>query len=223
MEGMEAVVAVITAVITLVKTLMDLFGKKKRSRERKYYNCVLRPYVVTKKDKKVRAVDFVKRRVRRNNDNIPKYVFYLIDKNREEELDKVLLYDYISLYPNGANQLNVVAEFAIKFVHGICYMGALFFMVFGGFLLSLSLSVWVVNIVSSLVVEGVKIAFQELILWENVSRIIYSILCLFGGVLLMKVCVKNEVDRYTIEKKKIEKKIEAKLKYYDKDQGKFWI
>lgn len=223
MEGIESIVAVITAVITLVKTLTDLLGKKNRSRERKYYNCLLKPYVVMKKDKKIKAVDFVKKRINRGNDNIPKYVFYLSDKDREEELDKVLLYDYISLYPNGANRLNVAAEFTIRFIHGICYVAALFFMLFGGFLLSAGLSVWIMDIGSSLFYEGVRMAFQKLILWENVQRIIYSSLCLLGGLLLMKVCVKNEVDRYTIEKKKIEKKIAAKLKYYDKDQGKFLI
>lgn len=220
---MESVISIITSLIGCVTLFVKTFFGKSQKREKGYYEKVLKPYALeVSKNKKVRTLSIVKSLVDRNDDDIPKYIFYLLDNEQEEELNKVLIYDYWSLYPNDDNTVYQVVDGFMKLVYYLLFFMALYSMVCGilyvlnGFSEMLLL---LIDLLRNGMIEG---GIAKGIL--DVAKVFFVGACCLGvGVgIFIKNTSMNE-DRYDIKTKKITSMIKRKVRRYDKSRDKFLI
>ncbi len=210
MEKVTTVIAVISAVIGVITTIYKMLLKKDVKRIERYYEEILKPFIIDyHKDENVNVIKFLDDKAERGNDAIPKYIFYLIDNDKEksEDLKKVLLYDYIDIYPNDNNRMLRLMEMISKF-----WAFVIFAISFSAFLYG------VVSFLFSLILflqffsENMRQAFELFGL---------SIICIIiFGVGIQMIGLLNE-DMYTLKEKKIQKMIQRKIKFYDKNITKF--
>lgn len=142
----------IETLLTLVAVLGSTFAylekrnKKYDNFEEKYFMKVLNPYVVSwKKNKELDTIKFIDKYLKKSNKSneiyIPKYIFYLVEKEKDKEkLHKVLITDYIQNYPNLNNEkgkitnsifsyFNFIAELAMCLVISLLFMVVSIFLV----------------------------------------------------------------------------------------------
>ena len=119
MENVTMVIAAISAVIGVTATIYKILFRSDAKRVEKYYEEILKPFIIDyHKDRNMNVINFLDNKAERDNDVIPKYIFYLIDNGKEksEDLKKVLLYDYIDIYPNDNNKMLRFMEMISKFL-----------------------------------------------------------------------------------------------------------
>lgn len=220
---MESVISVITSLIGCVTLFVRTFFGKGQKREKGYYEKILKPYVLElSKNKKLSTLSIVKGLVDRNDDDIPKYIFYLLDNKQEEKLNKVLIYDYWSLYPNDDNTVYKVVDGFMKLLYYLLFFMALYSIVYGiiEFLDGLSgVLLFMSDLVKDKLIEGGTLNRVK----EVLGVFGASVFCLgFGmGAFLMDIYM-NE-DRYDITMKKITAMIKRKVRKYDRLNQKFLI
>ena len=220
---MENVISIVTTLIGCITLFVKTFFGKSLKREKQYYENVLRPYVLElSKNKKLSTISMVEGLVNRNDDDIPKYIFYLLDNGQEEKLNKVLIYDYWTLYPNDDNTVYKVVDGFMKLLYYLLFFMSLYLLVFGilyfingfsgAFLL---LSDLIRNeIIDGGVVKGVKDVLREFLI---------SVFCFGFGVGTIRINAFMNEDRYDIKTKKIIAMIKRRIKKYDKSSYKFMI
>lgn len=221
-DFLRDVVANIAAVIGGLATIYKLGLNNNRSRTQKYYKSILKPFMVAyKKDKSISSVKYIKKNAKRKSDNIPKYIFYLAEKDEEEELKKVLLYDYLDLYNNNSYIIN---QFA-KVVYKVVVYFIVFLSYFSLFLCGFFLSRMMLIIFDRLyyIVKS-KIKLQEILkmdidfLWQY---IVIEILFFSMYVLCLYIAEFINIDRYTLKERAIKRMIKSKVDKYDKKNSKF--
>ena len=208
-EEINAVVAVISTVIGLIITIYKVFLKNTKRAER-YHEDILKPFIKDyRKKKNVNVIKFLNKKAERDNDAIPKYIFYLKDKGKEkaEDLKKILLYDYSDIYPNDNNKILRLLEMISK-----C-------LVFGLFVMSFSFSIY-----GAVCLSFGLISLSQFFLWNNMVPLEVlglSIICFAVSMIVMQMTRVINVDMYTLNEKRIQRIIERKIKCYDKNSAKY--
>lgn len=178
---------------------------------------ILQPYISKcKKGKEFNRINFVKEILKRRDDNIPKYIFYLVDTEKEEELHKILVYDYYCLYPNDERNCNRITDSILKVLYYVLWIIYLLFLMVGAFWFYTGVCSFLMGLFGS----DMSIIFRSNILIQDRHK---SIICLLVGIVFMVsgigyakfVNVIND-DRYSLKLKKIEKRIKRGVKKYDK-------
>ena len=106
MEGVnmtDVVVELLTAIVGLGTAMLGIFNeyknrKKKRNKEEEYYRLVLYPFIIKyRENKEMDAREFLEKNsaIKKNQDVIPTYIYYLLNENDEnnenhKKLTKVL-------------------------------------------------------------------------------------------------------------------------------------
>lgn len=128
---LQVIISIVVSIITVYKT----FFKKNSKRENEYYQSVLQPFVKRmKKQGSAYAIKKLKKCIKRDDDNIPKYIFYLIDKadsqkdssKTDRDLEKVLLYDYCELYPNSDSKFHKILDMGSRILNYLMIFVAFF-------------------------------------------------------------------------------------------------
>lgn len=208
----------IETLLTLVAVLGSTFAylekrnKKYDNFEEKYFMKVLNPYVVSwKKNKELDTIKFIDKYLKKSNKSneiyIPKYIFYLVEKEKDKEkLHKVLITDYIQNYPNLNNEKGKITNSIFSYFNFIAELAMC---------LVISLLFMVVSIFFGQLVSGI-ISNSSMDLIAKYFLILIGAIIFIGilAVLLIKT-KKSELDYYSIKQEKIKKYIEEKVKYYD--------
>ena len=75
MEKVQIYLSVATSVITFVTLVYNLVIKNGNSREKRYYNKILQPFISKwYENKEISAVETIKDLVKSDDDDIPKYI-----------------------------------------------------------------------------------------------------------------------------------------------------
>ena len=220
---MEKIITLMASVIGVCVTIYKIGFKKDRGRLEAYYNKILKPFIcVYHKNSNINAVKYLKPILKREDDDIPKYVFYLVDKKMSEKLKAVLLYDYAEIYKNESNTMSRVLK---GFSRVLCYLEffiSIFFVVLGAMLLVLSSYNVLLYVVSH--INGDIIWF---VLIEDNMREFMNIASAFVswllGAFVLRIAKWMNTDTYTLEEKRIKRIIEKKEKIYNKRRKGFYF
>ncbi len=219
MDKVQAGITFILSLITFGTVIYKLVIKNIHKREDEYYKKVLKPFIIEySNNKNINAAKYIKRIVNREDDYVPKYIFYLLDNNSKEELKKVLIMDYFDLYNNDTNNIMRVSNYLQK---ALLYVGMIFVLIF----LSVGIGLLVLCILSLIIsllceicksgVEGIKLIDWEMYINSGSA----GGLCVLIGYGIAKLHLKVNIDRYSIKekfiKKIIDKKVEEYRKYYN--------
>lgn len=229
LDTASEIVALIISTIGAGSTIYKKLFNAERKRKQKYYESLLKPFIIEYRfNPTIDAIDFVINNMEGIDDAIPKYVFYLINLHTKqkkdlsqqetpeqpsnefkEKLAKILITDYLNLYPNEHTRTCNVFELIRKLLNYILlflsfvslFVGA--FMIVGGFL---SFVLCFFTQTSTLLDDSLNN------FWEFISGVIISFIGLIFAVLSDQL---NE-DMYTTKKKMIEKLVSRKIKRCDK-------
>lgn len=241
-ENIDSSIAIIVSLIALCTTLYKIFLKKGFKREQEYYKKVLMPYIEAYRSRNEKALQDMIKQIKRTDEYIPKYILYLIDisqnqttqikmkqvkktikinqtiqiNNTEdnEKLQKVLIYDYLDIYPNDDNIIGKIESVGVKILIYTMYFAALFFLLSGAAYISVAL----INIFPMKIGRIFDLsAINSTSGYYLVSGLFYMLIYL---IIICATLLING-DRYTTNKKKIEKMIERKIKVYDRKIHKY--
>ena len=223
MEKWNSLVTFITSAIAALTALYKMCFKREHNRVEKYYENILCPYLIAyKQNKNVYAVKFLKKKIQYSEEYVPKYILYLIEHQKKEELHKVILYDYYDLYKNEDNTRAQFMDGMIKIGTYIEFFISLICMFYCFFFLT--------NAVTVLL--GQQPLFANLLKEEGIlfSKWMISLAYVFGaaimGGLAALVGMLSKVisfDRYTLNKRKIKQHIALKIKAYDRKNEKWFL
>ena len=117
LDNIQAIIALITSIISVWGAIYKVALQKGHNREEAYYEQILKPFIVElHKNSNINPIKFLQKMAKRNNDNIPKYIFYLMDKKENEKLKKVIITDYLEFYHNDDNVMSKVGRIINKVV-----------------------------------------------------------------------------------------------------------
>ena len=220
---MESVISIVTSLIGCITLFVKTFFGKSQKREKEYYEKILRPYVLElSKNKKLSTLSIVKGLADRNNDDIPKYIFYLLDNEQEEKLNKVLIYDYWSLYPNDDNTVYKVVDGFMKLVYYLLFFMALYSIVYGILYVLNGFSGVLLFLIELLRNGRIEGGIAKGIL-DILKLFFIGVCCLGVGVGIFIENTSMNEDRYDIKTKKITSMIKRKVKRYNKSSNKFMV
>lgn len=214
MQEIEVFISVITSIVTFITLIYNLGIKKSIKREAIYYKKVLQPFILKlSQNSEVNAIKIVKKLAERDNDNIPKYITFLIDNGESDILKKVLICDYIELYPNDSNDLTKIINSAAKLMYYLLIFLSLFLIVVGTIIVTDGL----VDLCSLRDGISLKIMYKnvELLTWQwHLVRSICGVICWGASILILKYNRLTNTDRYALSKNKIKNMINKKVKKY---------
>lgn len=210
MEKITAITAAISAIIGVIVTIYKMLIENDKKRVEKYYEEILKPFIVEyHKNKSINVNKFLNKKAERSNDAIPKYIFYLKDKgeDRAEDLTKILLVDYLDIYPNDKNKIMNFFEMISRLVGFSAFVMSFTLWVYGAFCLIFSL-----------------IIFLQFLLDKNsLSLDLFgmSIFCFIFSIAVMQITRSIDYDMYTLKEKEVQRIIERKIKYFGKNSTKY--
>lgn len=213
MEEFEKLLLLVTSAIGTLTAIYKLVFKNDSKRKKLYYEKVLVPFIVAyKKNSNINSIKFVKNTVDNGSDDVPKYIFWLVEQNRKDELKKVLLYDYFDLYKNDSNQMDWLTYYISRILEYVIFIGAYVLAFLGGAFFGL----WFYSILVAIwgSIENGVVLWRDML--NSFSNILYFAACEGAYILCILVVKKLNRDMYTYNKKKIEKMIEKKVKRYNK-------
>ena len=223
-ENISSFIAIIGSLIAICTTIYKKIFKNGFKREQEYYKNVLQPYVEQDKSRNANALQEIIIQIKRTDEYIPKYIWYLIDEfqNRtnnvtnnatnnitsNEDLHKVLIYDYLDIYPNDDNMMGRLAGIFTKILTFIIIFLAFTFLVSG--------SLHFATVINNLFLVGLGQIDLSTINITNGHELLLSLVCF--GLYIATICIAMFInrDRYTTKKKKIKRMISRKVKVYDK-------
>lgn len=234
------VVALFVAVIGAVTTIFNVFFKGERTRKEAYYKKLVKPFAIAyKRDPNINAIDFVKHRVTPEDDDIPKYVFYLLDlpdtendesNNQEcisgqehinilhpnnDILRKVLIDDYLALYPNEHNRKRKICEAVQKMMHYLMFLLTFILTVFGAVLFSCGVTMLISHVMTIIPYLLTETHLPE-DFWSSILYVIGGFAISFLGFIPIRISEWMCNDMYTVKKKQINKTIVEKVQRFDK-------
>ena len=219
MDKVQAVITFILSLITFGTVIYKLIIKKTHKREDEYYDKVLKPFIIKyAKNKNINAVKCIREIVHREQDYVPKYIFYLLDNNRKEELKKVLIVDYFDLYNNDSNNIVRGSNYLQK---ALLYVGMFFVLIF----LSLGVGLivlYALSLLLSIIYEFIENGLQAIkyIDWKmHITGGIVGGSCILISFGMAKLYLKKNIDRYSIKESHINKIINKKVEGYRKYCG----
>ena len=240
LDIVSKIVALIVAIIGAITTIFNVFFKGEQKRKEGYYTKLLKPFAIAyKRDPNINAIDFVKHKVIPEDDEIPKYVFYLLDmpdiendnSNNQEclsdqehinilhpnnnMLKKVLLDDYLTLYPNECNRKRNICEVVQKMLHYLMFLLTFIFTVFGAIIFAGGVTMLISHIIM-LIANLLTETNHAKDFWGSILYIIFGIVISFLGFVPIRISERMSNDMYTVKKKQINKTIAEKVKRFDK-------
>lgn len=227
MEKIQVFITLATSVITFITLIYNIVIKKGNNRERQYYEKILQPFIAKwSVNKQISAIDTIKGLVTSEDEDIPKYISYLISKEDEDDADeklkKVLCYDYTDIYPNDFSSIGKILNSFSKIMYYIMFLIALIFM----FLMAIPTSIFVGNIILAcydfIMNGGQFVDIINMIFSQCEYLLVIGVL--FGtSIILMKLANRVNIDRYSLSKKRIEAMIKKKVAKYDNNGNDYVI
>ena len=102
----QKVIALAISIAGILTTIYRMVFVKRKRRQQAYYQKLLKLFIKAyHENNHINAVEFINEKVERNDDDIPKYIFYLMDQNENIILKQVLIYDYFDLYHNDGTMM----------------------------------------------------------------------------------------------------------------------
>lgn len=219
-ETTVPIYVLIAGILSFVVATFNKENQKYDKNKNKYFKMFLLPYfnscVVENND--VGLFYDLKTRDK-NNQYIPEYVHYLRRMNRNEDLNKVLIADYLNFYPSKKKSINKSMDTIFNITDIIMY--------FISFIMILLLMTITAIIIPSFLSDlyGIinntsdsSIIFGRISVPVFVFFIIVSMSLLGLYIFLIKYLQKNisKKDIYTYDKKFIDKLIKERKKRYNK-------
>lgn len=230
------IVAFIVAAIGAATAIYNVFFRGERKRKKEYYDCLLKPFAVAyKNDPNVNTLEFVQSRAKRANDSIPKYIFFLLDAQTSAEdelvgkqkndadktldlsndrLKKVLISDYITLYPNEHNMKWSLFDFAGKMIEYLMFLFTFLFIVVGSFVLTGGVMLLISSLLNNPTAYNTDC-------WNGIKCIVIGLVIAFSGIVPIRLSECKGGDMYSIKKRCIVKEIKKKVILYDKRFGEY--
>lgn len=237
LDTVSKTVSLVVATIGAGTTIYKILFKNEYSRKQAYYKSLLKPFIVAyKKNPDMSVVEFVKSNAKYDNDNIPKYIFYLVDakaalseemttqqnsqaqpennvncatQNSEEKLRKVLIDDYLALYSNEYSKKRNVFEIVHKSLNYLLFLLSFLFIFYG----TLRITNGIVSLVSFLFADTFSPVGNWLLC---IGEALFGIAVSFTGLFPIKISEWRGKDMYSIKKKPIQKLIHEKVRRYDR-------
>lgn len=224
-DNIKFIVSIVVSIITTCTLIYNTFFKGRYKREREYYNKVLMPFIKKLKAGNENALKEIKKKISTTDEFVPKYVIYLMDSARntkdaklvDEKLAKIFIYDYLDIYPNDNNRMSKLMRIICKIAEYALCIAAYFFLLHGCIYIVMALGFFCVNVYD----RRVDLLSASKTDMRIVYLILVAIVCFavcYGVLFTIKII--ND-DRYTIQKKEIEKMIQKKVKIYDKRHDKY--
>lgn len=230
------IVALVVAAVGAITTIFNVFFQGERKRKQKYYESLLKPFAVAyQRDPNINTVAFVQSRVNREDDSIPKYIFFLVDSQKLEEddlvkkqannetkelstdrdrLKKVLIHDYFNFYPNEYNKKRNLFEAVQKILTYLMFLLTFLFIFLGAFLIASG----AIMLISCLFAVISKVPAD----WCGaVKYTLVGLVVSFAGLLPIKISEFQSGDIYSVKKKKINKEINKKVSRFNKHSGEY--
>lgn len=221
-EGMESIIAIITSAIALITTIYKTCFKTEASRSQAYYKKILVPFVIEyKKKSDIVPTKFLKNIVKRSNDNIPKYIFFLMEQGEDEKLKKVLIYDYFDIYHNEENKMSGIIRMIYRAVAYFIFIISFIILFYSGYFMAV---VFYTILFSTyqLISEELNGAIIQSGAGESIFLLAIIAIVMFGMSIFCAVIASElNVDNYTLKEKKIKRLIERRVKTYDKKMRMF--
>ena len=208
-------IALAISIAGILTTIYRMVFVKRKRRQQAYYQKLLKLFIKAyHENNHINAVEFINEKVERNDDDIPKYIFYLMDQNENIILKQVLIYDYFDLYHNDGTMM----------IYGMRILPqGLIYILFIVILLTTIYSVF--NLVMSCLPAIIKLIYAgsitEIYLKEVIMRTAKSIFIIVLDCIGLVIEYILYDDIYTFDKKKIKKIINKKVKGYYKHTTKY--
>lgn len=229
LDTASKIVALIISTIGAGTTIYKKLFNGERKRKKKYYESLLKPFIIEyRKNSTTDAIDFVISNMEGIDDAIPKYVFYLIDLHTKqikdlsqqetteqpsnefkEKLAKILITDYLNLYPNEHTRTCSIYELVRKLLNYLLLFLSFVSLFASAFMISSSL----LSFVTCFLSETQPLRGDLL---QNFSGLFSGILVSVFGLILAVASDRLSEDMYTTKKKAIEKLVSKKIKRHDK-------
>lgn len=223
LEKWKIVIEIVSIVIATIATLYKVLFKNNEKKSMQYFEKILLGFVNAHYiNNNMDCIKYIRNRISRKNDYIPTYLHYLVDNNDNSKLKKVLLYDYCRFYKNDDSNLSKILRVTEKIMYYILlflYAGSIILLMFeclGGV-------IFFIFHFKSLVSETVSVFGLSftMIAWYLIF-FIGIIIVIIVYALMISFFQNFHEDDYTLKTKNIEKLIEKKVKYYDKNHKKFY-
>ncbi len=223
LDKWRKVFEIISIAIAAIATVYKVLFKNNEDKSKQYFEKILLGFVNAHYiDNNMDCIEYIRNRISKKNEYIPTYLHYLVDNNDNSKLKKVLLFDYCRFYKNDDSELNKMLRVTEKIMHFILlflYAGSIILLMFeclGGL-------IFFIFHTKSLVSETVSV------FGLNFPRIAWYLIFFIGIIiviivyaLIISLFQSFHEDDYTLKTKNIEKLIEKKVKYYDKNHKKFY-
>lgn len=221
-KNIESIIAIITAAISLLITIYKMVFKHNVGRSKAYYQDILIPFIdAYTKNNNIKPTRFLKNIAKRTNDNIPKYIFYLIDNKQDEKLKKVLIYDYFDIYHNDDNTMRKITKGIQKVLSYILFCFSFLALFFSSYCIALAIYTLFSNIYY---IFSNNIEFKN-VLSQQLKQFYFQVTMsfLFFGISLLCVKVSSifSDDTYTLKEVKIKHLINKRVQTYDKKYDTF--
>ena len=225
MEILKEILNLIVSAIAAISVLYNTYFKKSDVRARKYYEEILCPFIekysleTNQHSPNKEAIKWVKSRVKRSDETVPKYVTYVLEHKSINDAEKVLLADYYSLYDNKGNRFcNNLGKFQ-TLLSQISLLCSIVLIIMACTLFSVKIVTYITYIINSLdrisnTITSIANSFPKCIINELKDYGLILLLYL-AGINLSKLFLYSDTDMYSLNIRKIEKLIDRKIKEYD--------
>lgn len=212
--GITAVTALVATVINLISGLSSIKKSKETIREEDYYNKVLRPYMKYLHESEVGKESEALKVFKETDINEPfippyiRHVYYSKNENRNEQLKKLLVIDYIKLYENEDRAID-------RFFKVTDRVEKIALAVFDFILILVDLLVFVYSIIYIIQRITLKLLDNADILSILFINILFAFET-FSLVYALITSIRNDKDMYSTKQKKINKQLQYLDYNFDK-------
>lgn len=184
----------------------------------KYYKNIVMPFWgnYRRKEGKFNYIVFLNKKIKRQLECVPPYLIKTIE-TRPNEIDKVMLYDYIHMRKNDNNVKEKIGKSILKIVYLIFY-----------YVIIILCSIITIMLMSLLLdfIEEYLFLVKHVKVLENVVKCILGVVIYFVIFILLLFIINISIsleDQYTLKNKYIEKHIEQRIRWYDNNRDDFFI
>lgn len=229
MENLDliSVLTIIGSILTFIITCFNKGQKEYEKLLKDYFDKIVVVYVNKyKKQNNIDPVKFIKKNLKDEEYFIPSYILYLVKNNNKDELHKVIVEDYKEKFPN--NKKSFISTF--DSISNIIILLS----IVSYFILGIPLIVSIIkggtyvieNIYYRICGDKGAITVGNIILGEGMYSIVsvsIEVVMLVGLMFLSRFIISSANDDYTLNKEKIKKIINKKVKQYDNKHKKYFI
>lgn len=211
-EDIRIIVYIITSIIGTVGTFIKTDLKRNKERERDYYQYVLVPFIKAyKKNREMNSIAFLEPIIRKHSECVPAYIEYLLTKQKSEDINMVLQCDYLEFYKNDENKMLESLRVVKKKIHIMVYILAVFLLFIAGFY----------------IVEGILVIVSNLLggisIFDGIKSVLKGFFAGFTSTIVMYILLFLSKDPNTLRVDKMEYLINKKIKYFRKNEKKYFI